>query len=162
MKKILLLLLVVTSIQFSATAQSPVIKEFRALLQSAKTNFKDDIGEKIEEDTANNLAYYKTKKADFSVISSFIIHQLTNDGNTYVINYNVKDADANTLVLIMHIVDLYIDELNAMIKTGNYTGRDYNTDDGMSVSEIKDLNGNHILNYKSNKEVQRIVIYSIK
>jgi hypothetical protein len=156
MKKLTLLIIVAFGIQLYAKAQTePVqITQLHALLQSAKNNFADEIGKKIDEDTTSKSIYYETKKPT-EAAETFIVHQASGQ-NMYVINY---DGKGDKIIKLITIVDKYIDELNNMAKTGNYTGEDYKSKSGKDVTDIKDKAGNLVLRYASDKETQSIYLY---
>ena len=66
------------------------------------------------------------------------------------------------LKIMMVIAQKYVDEMNAMVKSGSYTGRDYEKTDGTTVTEIKDLNGVNIVDYQSNKDQHIVLVYGTK
>lgn len=66
------------------------------------------------------------------------------------------------MTMVMTIVDQFIDELNVMIQSGNYTGRDYKDAQSMDITEKKDKKGNRILEYGSDKETQNVYIFILK
>ena len=147
---------------YAQAKPSPAILELRALVQSAKTGFKDDTGELLKEDKENKINYYKTKK-ETTAAQTFIFKTMGTDAApVYVITYHVKGMDAMMMGLVFKIVDQYIDELNLMVQSGDYTGRDYTDDQGMAITEMKDKKGNHILDYGSDKETQNIYIFGLK
>lgn len=162
MKKLVFFLLSTMLLQGAIQAQTaaPVIKDLKMLIQSAQDNFKDQLGEKVETDTVNKMIFYKTKM-ETAAAQTFILHLESNEKNIYVIKYNMKTLDVNLLKMLSIIVNLYVDELNNMVKSGNYTGRDYTDTDGMSITEINDNAGNHILDYSSNSETQNIYVFGL-
>lgn len=46
-----------------------------------------------------------------------------------------------------------------MVKSGNYTGDDYQGKNGLDITDIKDKEGNVVLSYTSTHEVLRIYLY---
>ena len=161
MKKIIVILLItLTIIKIKAQTTDHLISDLRVLISSAKTNFADDMGEKLSENTASKTVFYNTKYAT-SGAKSLISKKLTGNTYTYIyaILYDLKDADAVSRMI--PVTDAYIDELNVMVQSGNYAGRDYKDEDGYDVTEINDKAGNHILDYFSNKEHQNIYIYGL-
>lgn len=156
MKKILLLLTLILIAQLHANAQTeaPAITKLHALLKSAKSNFVEDLDKKIDEDTAAHTIYYEAK-VPVTGAESFFVHQPTGQ-NMMVITY---DAKGDKAVEVMPIVDQYINELNKMVKSGNYTGEDYKSKTGMDVTDVKDKEGNVVLRYTSSRELQRIYLY---
>jgi hypothetical protein len=144
MKKAFLLIIAILMLQVYVKAQTaaPEITELRDLLKSAKNNFANDLGKVMETDSANHTIYYETKKPSGQ--------------NMYVISY---DAKGDKVAGVMPLVDHYLDELNNMLKTGNYTGKDYKNTQGKDVTDIRDKDGNLVLRYASNLENQSIFLY---
>lgn len=165
MKKLTLLFLVFVLCVYTAHAQSPIIQEFRELIKSGQTNFTGEMGEKTQENPENKIVFYKTKRQrDIAVIQSFIIHQTTENSNIYVIKYSLKDAEPKMLKLLTMLVQQYVEELNLMVKSGGYTGRNYKRDNGtevFNVTEINDKAGNHILDFESNEDTKNIFLFGL-
>ncbi len=163
MKKIISLLFTFFILQqasiYAQNVPSPAVKQIRYLIESAKNDFKDDIGELIQEDKESKITYYKTKQETAG--AQTFIYKSTNPDVTpmYVINYDVEAMETNMLGVFMSLVLQYVDELNVMGKSGNYTARDYTDDKGMGVTDIKDKNGKYILRYSSSKTKHNIYIY---
>ena len=66
---------------------------------------------------------------------------------------------ADDIAKVLLLVNQYIDELNRMVKTGNYTGVDRQDSKGKDLTEIKDKDGNLVLRYASDKTSQIIYLY---
>ena len=162
MKKTFILLLFVAILSIGAKAQttSPAVKDLRELVLSAQTNFVNDIGEKFDADTVHKMDYYKTKKTTAGA-KTFIAQQLVNKKNIYVIRYDVKNMSTMMLTLVSRIVTLYVKEMNDMVASGNYTGRDYKDKSGDDVTEINDKAGNHIMDYISTSASQSLYIFGL-
>jgi hypothetical protein len=156
MKNLLLSLTALFAFLPSVKAQTEgsLISNFHALLESAKTNFINDLDKKIDEDTVTHRVYYEARKP-VTGAESFFVHQPSGQ-NMMVITYDVKGDKA---VETMLVVDQYMNELNKMVKSGDYTGEDYKTKNGMDVTDIKDKEGDVIIRYTSTHETQRIYIY---
>ncbi len=154
-----ILLALCGAVRTNAQEASPVIKELRALVESGKTNFKNEIGPFIKTDEASKISLYKTKKE--TTAATTLIMQSQDKQCVYMIRYDMKDMNADMVGLMAVIVDQYINELNAMVKTGNYTGKDATDSDGLDVTQLYDLAGNHVLDYKSTKEIQSIYLYGL-
>ena len=75
----------------------------------------------------------------------------------YVIRYNVKDLDAMYLKLMI-MAQKYMDEFNAMAKSGMY-GRDYQNESGANVAQIKDNQCHNIVDYQSTKDQQMLIVF---
>ncbi len=163
MKKLLFTLVLCLSFLSSVFAQevAPVIQELRALLAEAGTGFQTSKGGLIEKDPATGTSYYKTTHPpEVSVSEHFLVEPDSEKPGFYIIRYNVKDMDAMTLRIMMVMTQKYVDELNAMVKSETYVGRDYKTDEGLNVTEIKDTAGRNIVDYRSDAENQMLIVYS--
>ncbi|MEO6522088.1 MAG: hypothetical protein ABIN91_10450 [Mucilaginibacter sp.] len=156
MKKFAFIFLPFLLISFYTKAQAvaPVVVQLRELLVSAKTNFAADLGKKIQDDAASN-SYYETKKTS-EAAETVIIHKAASGQNMYMIILSNKADDVPKVILL---VDQYMDELNRMIKTGNYIGEDRKDSNGKDITEVKDKAGNIVLRYASDKASQIIYLY---
>jgi len=156
MKTKLLIITALVSFGLSVHAQTeaPVITELHQLLLSAKSNFTNEIGKKVEEDTLTKNVYYEAKKPAL-VADAFIMHANTGQ-NMFILNY---DATGEKLNILIPIVEAYLDELNKMVKTGDYTGEDYKNEKGKAVTDMHDKAGNLVLRYTSDKASQTVYLY---
>lgn len=66
--------------------------------------------------------------------------------------------DAMMLRLFTSISQQYITEVNEMVKSGNYTGRDYESN-GESINELKDTKCELIFQYISSAKEHVLVFY---
>jgi hypothetical protein len=157
MKKVLFFLLFAFAI-VQASAQSPAVLDFREFIKAIPTNFKTLEKEYLKE--SDGYKVYSSTKEDLFFSTNLITRHPT-DGTAYLLRYNIKDLDAGILKMFMMIAQQYMDEINAMVKTGNYTGRDFK--DGESdVTELKDLEGNLIMQYISDKETHMLAFFGKK
>jgi len=156
----LLILGINAPVAFGQESPAPVIRELRALIESGKTNFQKDVGVLADIDTASGIGIYKTRKPSPGA-TTVILQSVEGGKRIYMIRYDTKTMSTDSLIVMNQIVNLYIDELNAMIKSGLYTGSDTTDDYGMAVTIMKDLAGNHILDYKSDKTMQAIYLYGL-
>lgn len=156
MKKIIFVIIGIFAIHLYANAQTaaPVVIELRQLLQSAKTNFVNDLGKKIEEDPATKNVFYEAAKPAVEA-DAFVVH-LNAGQNMYVLNYDCTGEKINKM---LPIVEQYLDELNKMVKESDYTGEDYKDKNGKAVTDIHDKAGNLVLRYTSVPATQTIYVY---
>jgi len=162
MKTIILSLLLAFAVASPVMAQepAPIIKELRSIVADASTGFESYLGEVDGKDEASGTTFYKSKKEpEASISQAFIMEKEATAHRTFILRYNVKDLDAMMLKMMMIMAQKYMDEINAMVKSGNYTGRDYEKPDGTTVTEINDLEGNHIMDYQSTNDQQMILVY---
>lgn len=165
MKTLSLLFLLTFAIAGNVIAQEPsaIIKELRGIIADAPIAFDSFLGDADGRDEASGTTFYKTKKeAVASIALPFIMHKESTGHRTFILRYNLNNLDAMMLKLMVVITQGYVDEMNAMVRSGNYTGRDYENSNGANVSEIKDLQGNHIMDYQSTKDQQMVIVYCTK
>lgn len=144
---------------FSAAAQSPVIKNLRTVIADAPNGFVSLRGEVTEENKEKKATFYKST-LEAAGGDAFMVKMEQTGKVVYAIRYDIKNMQSAMLPLITKIIEQYIAELNEMVKSGKYTGREYTSDDGMSVTEINDQEGRHILDYSSNADWQNIYVFS--
>lgn len=163
MKQLSLLLAFILVLSGTVRAQdspAPIIKDLRTLVESGRTNFRNEVGALLEVDTPDHIAVYKTVKESAGAITA-IMQPLDGGRRVYMIRYELKDISTDMLLMMNRFVNLYIDELNTMVKSGKYTGSDGTDTNGTAVTEINDAAGNHVLDYKSNKDMQAIYLYGL-
>lgn len=165
MKKFLLTLALCLPFLAPAFAQEakPVVKELRAIMEESPTGFASYKGELLQKDESSSAAFYNSSHTpEVSIAGHVLVENPADKLSFYMIRYNTKDMDAMTLRLMMIMAQQYLDEMNAMVKSGKYVGRDYKMDNGMDVTEIKDKEGRMILDYRSDSDNQMLIVYSTK
>ncbi len=153
-KLLIIIALVSFGLSVHAQTEAPVITELHQLLQSAKSNFVNEIGKKVEEDTVTQNVYYEAKKPAVAA-DAFVLHVKAGQ-NMFILNY---DATGEKLNILIPIVEAYLDELNKMVKTGDYTGEDYKNENGKAVTDMHDKAGNLVLRYTSDSKSQTVYLY---
>jgi outer membrane lipoprotein-sorting protein len=135
-----------------------ILSNFKNLLKEAVTDFKTLRQEVLEIDSAKNTYYYKCSA---TLGSSFeAIGDNKNDSTVYYtcqFDYSITKELLKATEILPGILDI----VNQMVKTGNYKGRDYVNQSKMEVTEVKDTDGNYILEIETgadNKFLQ-ITIY---
>lgn len=165
MKTLSLLFLLTFAIAGNAVAQepAPIIKELRSIISDAPNAFDSFLGDADGRDESSGTTFHKTKNpAEASIGKSFVMHKEATGHRTFIIRYNLKNLDAMMLKMMAIITQRYVDEMNDMVKSGNYTGRDYESSDGANVTEIKDTEGTRIMDYHSTKDQQMVIVYCTK
>lgn len=142
-----------------ANAQSPIIQEFRNILADAPNKFESFKVDKLSENTEKNYQYYSSNIKELPFSTTRIVSKPNNEQSIYLIKYNVKNLDGMMLNIFTNISTQYMTEINDMVKSGKYTGRDLK-DGTDGVTEILDLNGKHIVDYISNADDHYIYVYS--
>jgi hypothetical protein len=147
-KKQILLIAVIIAFCLNAKAQTKeeIINNFKTLLLEAATDFKNVKGKILEDDVGNKTAYYNCNKTLGSSFEAICIN--SGDNTTY---YSSKFEYSKTpeLIKATEILPGILDEANAMIKSGKYLGRDYKKSETIEITEVKDLEGNYILEIES-------------
>jgi len=137
---IALFLTICSSIKAQTTDQ--LIDNFKSLLVESLTDFKNIQGEMVENDAENKTAYYASK---ISLASPLEAICLNSNDNTSYFSAKYEYANTNELLKASEILPGVLDVVNAMAQSGNYKGRDYTNSNNVGVTEVKDLNGNYIL-----------------
>lgn len=151
MKKItflaLLFLTICSSVQAQTTDQ--LIDNFKSLLVESITDFKNIQGEMVENYPETKTAYYSCKKTLASPLEAICVN--SNDNTSYF-SAKYDYAKTNELLKATEILPGVLDVVNAMAQSGNYKGRDYTNSNNVGVTEVKDLNGNYILEIETGAE----------
>ncbi|MEO7975601.1 hypothetical protein [Flavobacterium sp.] len=155
MKKLLIaIVLFITTISL---AQTPIIKQFREVVKDAPnqfTNFQKDLLSDNPE--KHNKLYNST--IDDTAISKNVISKTEGKNAVYIIRFDVANLQGMMLKMFTLISGQYITEMNEMLKSGAYKGRDYQ-ENGESITELKDLKGNLAVEYISNEKEHSVMVY---
>lgn len=144
MKKITFLTVLFLTICSSAKSQTTdrLIDNFKILLVESRTDFKSIQGEMVENDAEGKTAYYSCKPTLGSTLEAICLN--SNDNTSYF-SAKYDYAKTDELLKATEILPGVLDVVNAMAQSGNYKGRDYTNSNNVGVTEVKDLNGNYIL-----------------
>lgn len=151
MKKIILFFISIFLIGTITHAQTPeqYVNNFKNLIKEAELDFKNVLGKELETDEAKENTYYACTKGLSSSLEAICINH--KDNSTYF-GCKYEYDKTEELIKANQILPGIIDEVNAMIKSGKYKGRDYNKTDIISVTEVTDLDGNYIIDIESNTD----------
>jgi predicted metal-dependent RNase len=153
MKKQILVIITIMAFSFIGKAQTKeqVINNFKNLLTEAASDFKNVKGKLLEDDAGRKTAYYSCGKTLGSSFEAICIN--SGDSTTY---YSSKFEYEKTpeLIKATEILPGILDVINAMIKSGKYTGRDYKKDNAVDMTEVKDLQGNYIVEIESRSDTK--------
>ena len=138
-------------------AQSPAIEEFRQIISQRDTQFKGLQKEMLQEQPDKGLKIYSSLLGE-SGISKSVIAQSTSEGATYMIGYNIESMDEMKLRIFSLLVNQYMAELNDMVKSGNYKGRDFQNE-GESITELTDLSGSVVTQYISSPTDHLLIVF---
>ncbi len=160
MKKLILSAAVIFLFVINATAQSPIIVEFRDIVKNIPTNFQSIKKDLIEENKENNYKLFGTKLDDNPICDKFI-YEPAGQPSVVILSFKVKNMADMMFKIFNTMVPQYLTEMNDMVKSGKYKGRDFQKD-GKGVTEITDLNNNVVLQYQSDAEEHRLMFYGVK
>jgi proline dehydrogenase len=146
------------AIAVKAQTAAEITNNFKALLVESVTDFKNIQGEIVENDAENKVTYYACKKTLGSTLEAICLN--ANDNTAYFsakYDYGITDE----LLKATEILPSLLVVINDMVKTGKYTGRDYTNNSNVEITEVKDLDGNYILEIESGADNKylRITIY---
>lgn len=156
MKKALFIIALVIFNFAKISAQSPIINDFRKIVAERTTAFKNLQGELLQDNVEKGVKIYSTTIGNSVICKAFITHSNTL-GGTFIMVFNVQEMDVMKLKIFTNMAQQYIAELNDMVKTGNYKGRDYN-EESNTITEITDLSGNVVVKYVSNDKEHMIMV----
>ena len=156
MKNLLLTALIIFSIG-KISAQSPIINDFRKIITERTNGFKSLQQDLLQDNTEKKVKIYNPSVGQSSICKAFITQSETH-GATFILVYNVESMDAMKLQIFNNMAQQYITELNDMVKSGNYKGRDYN-DGEDSITEVTDLDGKVVAQYVSNTLDHMILVF---
>jgi hypothetical protein len=157
MKKAFLILAFITISFQTLSAQSPIIKQFREIIKDAPNQFNTIQKELLQDNKEKNYKIYSSTIEDTAISKAMISKSLA-DGAVYVIRFDVESLDGMMLKMFTIISGQYITELNEMVASGNYTGKDYQNN-GETTTELKDLQGNVVVQYISNSTEHLVMVF---
>ncbi len=146
--------------KIQAQTPAPIITELREIVADAGTGFRSYRGDVIEHDSSSGVIYYKsTHIPQASTAAHYLIENAKTGSRFYRIRYDVKAMDGMQLRIMKAMAQKYIEEINAMLNSGAFDGRDYKNEDGADVTELKDKRGENIIDYQSDADQQVIIVY---
>ncbi len=156
MKKLLLIAIFFCAIG-QVSAQSPLINEFRTIVAERATGFKNLQKELLQENVEKQVKIYNSSIGQSSICRALITNS-QQEGATFLLIYNVETMDGMMIKLFTNMAQQYVTELNDMVKSGQYKGRDYN-DGADSITEVTDLDGKVVAQYVSNSADHMILVF---
>ena len=159
MKKLILTTILLVS-TLSISAQSDAVLQFRQIVNDIPNHFDNLKKDLLEDNAEKKIKLFSSKIEDMPISKNFISVSETN-GHIYLMSFNVENMLGMKLKLFNIIMQDYLKEINDMVKTGNYTGRDFNSN-GEDYTELTDKNGNVTLQYISNPKEHLILFFDIR
>ncbi len=141
-----------------AQTTADLINNFKAILVEANFDFKNIQGDVVEDYPENEITYYACKKTLASPLEAICVN--SNDNTCYFsAKYNYDSTEE--LIKSSEVLPGVLDVVNAMVKTGKYSGRDYTNSENIGITEVKDLGGNYILEIETGADNKylRITIF---
>ena len=160
MKKLILSAVVTILFATTALAQTPVIKDFRIIVKDIPNQFDSLKKVLVQDNTEKNFKLYTSTIEDLAISKSFISITPT-DGHVYLMSFKTENMDAMMLRIFTTIVQQYLKEINEMVATGNYKGRDYESN-GENITELTDNIGALVLQYISGPKEHLLMFYGAK
>lgn len=159
-KKLILSAVVTFLFAASALAQTPIIKDFRTVVNDIPNQFDNLKKDLLQDNKEENYKIYSSTIEDLA-ISRTLITITQSDGPVYIITFKTETMDTMMLRLFTMIAQQYIKEINDMVATGNYKGRDYKSN-GEDITELTDNNGVKVLEYISGPKEHLLLFYGAK
>jgi len=159
MNKILIIIALALFNTIMAHAQSPIIKDLREVISQRNSSFKTLQKELVQDNTEKGIKAYMGSVGGSSICNAFVT-QSNGQGSMYIFLFSLENMDIMQTKIFTDMAQQYINELNNMVKTGNYKGRDYRDGESL-VTEITDLNGNIVVQYVSNAADHMIMVHGI-
>ena len=160
MKKLILSAVLTILISASALAQTPVIKDFRTVVKDIPNQFANLKKDILQDNKDKNYKIYSSTIPDLA-ISKTLITVTQAEGPAYIITFKTETMDTMMLRLFTMIAQQYMKEINEMVATGNYKGRDYKSN-GEDITELTDNNGVKVLEYISSPKEHVIIFFGAK
>ncbi len=155
--KIFIIALLLSPI-FNCFSQSPIIQDFRKIIEDGPSQFNNLQSDMFQENDGYKF-YHSTIEP--SSISTVYIQRKDQESPLYVMDFNVEEMSIEMIGLFMNMVTQYIGEINEMVKTGNYTGEDYTTEDGRAVTELRNLNNDLVVQYISGETNHSLYFFGL-
>jgi hypothetical protein len=144
MKKMLTaIVLLITALSF---AQTPIIKDFRTIIADRPNEFKNLQKELLKDNVAGGFKEYSSTIPDLSFNRNLIINGTR--GAQYLVIFNLDAMNEETKNFFGLVSKQYFAEIADMEKSGKYVVLHYKSDAGILISEVKDLAGEKILEYR--------------
>lgn len=144
MKKIITtIVLFIVAISF---AQTPIIKDFRAIIADRPNDFQNLQKELLKDNVAGGFKEYSSTIQDLSFNRNLIINGTR--GAQYLMIFNLDTMNEETKNFFGLVSKQYFNEIDEMVKSGKYTVRNYTSNSGILITEVKDLAGEKILEYR--------------
>lgn len=142
------ILVLALSLMFNSTifAQTSIINDFRAIIADRSNEFENLQKALTNDNTAAGFKQYSSTIEDLSFNKNIIING--NRGAQYILVYNLLPMSTDIKQFFDQISKQYFEEIDAMAKTGKYVVRDYKSDDGTLITEVKNDTGEKILEYR--------------
>lgn len=146
MKKLILSAVTAILLSTTATAQTPVIKDFRAIIADRPNEFVNLHKELTTDNAGAGFKQYSSTIADLGFNKNIIING--NRGAQYLVVFNILAMSTDIKQFYDQISKQYFAEIDAMAKTGQFTVEDYKANDGTLITAVKNTASEKILEYR--------------
>ncbi|MBS1756894.1 MAG: hypothetical protein JSU03_06410 [Bacteroidetes bacterium] len=136
-------------------------KNIEMLLKDAQNEFVASQGALDHIDTAKQRKYYVVN-VDFKCGLSAILQNLDDNSKVAIFYFDLSNND--DLLNSLPFTKVAVDIINEMNQSGKYFGKDFNNDDESSTTELKDADGNYIMELTSSSKDKyiKLMMYSKK
>ena len=159
MKNTILIIALLFGTVFTSFSQSPIVKDFRKIIADAPSQFNNLQADLFQENGGNKFYHSTMEKSP--IASAYIQVPPNQELPMYIIDYNVSKMSSQMIGMFTLMVNQYLDELNEMVKSGQYQGTDYTTADGRSVTELKNMNNDLVVQYVSDATYHNLYFFAL-
>jgi hypothetical protein len=158
-RNIFTLLIILLATLSRAQDTSAFHNDLKHLITEAQNEFTSIQGKLEYEDTIKHKKYFSPTITLGS--NDHFIQQLQDSEGTYrALIYSYNLTETNGLTNAVAYLPIILDEFNAMHLSGKYEGRDYKEENGTSVTELKDTEGNYIMELASTEQSITLRLYA--
>lgn len=145
MKKIITTIVLLCTVAISF-AQTPIIKDFRSIIADRPNEFKNLQKELLKDNVEGGFKEYSSTIKDLSFNRNLIMNG--NRGAQYLVIFNLDAMNQETKNFFGLVSKQYFAEIDEMAKSGQYTVRNYTSNSGILITEVNNLAGERILEYR--------------
>jgi hypothetical protein len=151
MKKLTLLTLACLFFVWNSFAQSnaEITENFRTLLLEAATDFANLQEAELGTSAETNTTFFQ---CSLTLGASMEAICLNTEDHTVYYSSKFDFSSTDELLTAIEILPGILEVVNEMNDSGQYIGRDYTNDEHIGVTELKDLNGNYIVEIESDED----------
>ncbi len=155
---------------YLVNAQNQNVKQLRLILESAKANFVNEVGDLVGNKEGTTI--FKTKTQD-EMGQSFIMDVLSEKANTtvrsYIIRYTKRTSNDEAMRSVYDsefgimgfVVKEKLAELAAQVKSGEFTTKEDTKTEGDAITDWFNKNDVLTVRFVNNGSVKTFIFYAI-